>query len=105
MRRSMPLVLCLAGLGSCSSPPKPPNVDEAQRRPVNMAAAVDLQRCRSDLQNTRILATENAHAAEAASAVAARLTAQRQTPVVQPAPAPAPRNAIHTVLFAFGSAT
>lgn len=69
-----------------------------------MAAAVDLQRCRSDLQNTRILATESAHAAEAASAVAARLTAQRQAPVVQPAPAPAPRNAIFTVLFAFGSA-
>ena len=46
-------------LTACSSPPKPPSVDESQKRPVNSQMAIELQVCKNDLQNTRILATES----------------------------------------------
>ena len=58
MRASFPFLALLLALGSCGSPPKAPTVDESRKRPVNMAAAVELQACKSDLQNTRILAQE-----------------------------------------------
>ena len=66
-RPSLPLawLVCLL-LSSCSSPPKPPTVDESTRRPVNSAMAVDLQTCRSELENTRIVAADSARGAEAA---------------------------------------
>ena len=43
-------------LGSCSSAPKPPTVDESNRRPANSAMAIELQACKSDLHNTQIAA-------------------------------------------------
>lgn len=96
---SLPLLLAL---GSCSSPPKPPNVDESQRRPVNAAVAVELQICKGELQNTRIAASESKRTAEAASAAAARLAAQ-QAAAVRVVPAPEPRNSLYSILFVFGS--
>ena len=89
---------------SCSSPPKPPTVDESRRRPVNAAMAVELQSCRSDLENTRILAKESVRSAEACSQAMARIVQQQQLLVRGiEANAAAQRNLLVPVLFAFGS--
>jgi len=111
--KAAPLVLpWLLAVSSCSSPPKPSTVDESTRRPANAAANVDLQACRSDLQNTRILAMENAQAAQTSGSTVARLIQQHalaQAAVASNGTAPAspqsvnPGNAIHTVHFAFAS--
>ena len=104
--RLMPMLLVL---GSCSAPPKPPTVDELSKRPANSAMAVDLQVCRSDLRNTRILAAESGRLAETATATLARVSAQQQAiaaaRAVMPAIAPtAPlANSVFTVHFGFGS--
>lgn len=92
-------------VSSCSSPPKPPTVDESRKRPVNAAAAIELQTCRSDLQNTRILAAESARSAEANGQAVARVVQQQQLLAhsIQ-ANAAAQRNLLVPVLFAFGSA-
>jgi outer membrane protein OmpA-like peptidoglycan-associated protein len=45
-------------LASCSSPPKPPSVDESTRRPVNARAAIDLKACQGDLSRATILVSE-----------------------------------------------
>lgn len=93
---------------SCSSPPKPPTVDESRRRPVNAAMAVELQSCRSDLENTRILAKESVRSAEASSQAIARMVQQQQL-LVRGIEANAAemdklkRNLLVPVLFAFGS--
>jgi outer membrane protein OmpA-like peptidoglycan-associated protein len=87
---------------SCGSPPKPPTVDPAQKRPANATEALDLQACRSELHNTRIVVSETTRLAETASATATRLALLQQTPPVKPTP-PDMSNVIHTVHFAFGS--
>lgn len=65
-------------LAACSSPPKPPTVDESMKRPVNSQTAVELQVCKNDLVNTRILATESARLADATAAALANSTARQQ---------------------------
>lgn len=95
-------------LGSCSSPPKPPTVDESQKRPVNSAMAVELQVCKSDLQNTRILATESSRMAEAATATVQQLAARQQAIAalqahIQSHTAAPQANSVFTVRFDFGS--
>lgn len=60
-------LILLAGCAS-SGPPRPPDVDESTRRPVNTTQAVELQMCRSSLQNTRISLEENRLTAQAACA-------------------------------------
>jgi outer membrane protein OmpA-like peptidoglycan-associated protein len=77
-------------LGSCKSPPKPPAVDESTRRPINSAAAVELQVCKSSLQNTRIVAEERKRMAEVAARAASASSAEDG-------------NALYTVLFSYGS--
>jgi len=107
MTRPLPLLHWLPWLllvTSCSSPPKPPTVDESRRRPVNAAMAVELQSCRSDLENTRILAKESVRSAEASSQEMARMVQQQQLLVRGiEANAAAQRNLLVPVLFAFGS--
>lgn len=107
MTRPLPLLPWLPWLllvTSCSSPPKPPTVDESRRRPVNTAMAVELQSCRSDLENTRILAKESVRSAEASSQAMARMVQQQQLLVRGiEANAAAQRNLLVPVLFAFGS--
>jgi outer membrane protein OmpA-like peptidoglycan-associated protein len=104
----LPWLPWLLLLSSCSSPPKPPAVDESRRRPVNTAMAVDLQACRSDLENTRILAAESVRSAEASSHAVARMIQQQQV-LVRGIEASATeqnrlqRNLLVPVLFAFGS--
>jgi outer membrane protein OmpA-like peptidoglycan-associated protein len=58
---------CFVGIGallltSCSSPPKPPSVDESTKRPVNARATVDLKTCQGDLSRANILVSELARA-------------------------------------------
>lgn len=100
-----PLVPWLLLLASCSSPPKPPTVDESQKRPVNSQMAVELQVCRNDLQNTRLLATESGRLAETTAATLANLAARQQIMAAMQGPAAqqAQANSVFTVRFEFGS--
>ncbi len=105
MRHTTPLIPWLLVLASCSSPPKPPTVDESQKRPANSQMAVELQVCKNDLQNTRLLATESGRLAETTTATLAnmaarqRLLAAMQRPAIQQ---PRP-NSVYSVRFEFGS--
>ena len=105
MRPVLPLIPWLLLLSSCSSPPKPPTVDESSKRPANSAMAVELQVCKSDLQNTRILATESSRLAESNAATLERLAARQQALAGMQAPAfsSPPSNSVFTVRFEFGS--
>ena len=91
MRASLLLIAMSLALWSCSSPPKPPTVDESLKRPANAAVAVELQVCKSELQNTRILASETSRLAESAShnstQMATRLALQQQALAARPAAA------------------
>ena len=65
---------CCVGIGalllaSCSSPPKPPSVDESTKRPVNARATVDLKACQGDLSRATILVSEMARAGVVATAL------------------------------------
>ena len=108
MRTPLLLIAMSLALGSCSSPPKPPTVDESLKRPANAAVAVELQVCKSELQNTRILASETSRLAESANhsatELATRLALQQQALAARPAAAADTANAVYTVHFAFGSA-
>jgi outer membrane protein OmpA-like peptidoglycan-associated protein len=97
MRIVTPLLPWLLLLSACSSPPKPPSVDESRKRPANVLTEVELQTCRSELQNKRIAANESQRLAAAAMASAAQLA--------QAASTPSGRNAVYTVLFPYGGTT
>lgn len=92
-------------LAACSSPPKPPAVDESRKRPVNSQIAVELQVCRNDLQNTRILATESGRLADTTAATLAHMAARQQVlaAMTESASPSARANSIHTLHFGFGS--
>lgn len=105
-----PLILTLTLLASCGSPPKPPSVDESSKRPVNSATAVELQVCKHELQNTRLLAAEATRLADSTSATLASISARQQALLsLQTADGPVPRakvaqgNSIYSVRFAYGS--
>ena len=100
-----PFVPWLLALASCSSPPKPPTVDESQKRPVNSQMAVELQVCKNDLQNTRMLATESGRLAETTAATLANLAARQQILAAMQGPAgqQPQANSVFTVRFDFGS--
>jgi outer membrane protein OmpA-like peptidoglycan-associated protein len=98
------LIPWLLLLGSCGSPPKPPTVDESQRRPVNSTMAVELQVCKSDLQNTRILAAESGRMADSTAATLQQLAARQQAIAALTTHATAPQaNSVFAVRFEFGS--
>ena len=105
MRHTTPLIPWLLVLASCSSPPKPPTVDGSQKRPVNSQMAVELQVCKNDLQNTRLLATESGRVAETTAAALANVAARQQILAAMHGPAgQQPKaNSVFTVLFDFGS--
>jgi outer membrane protein OmpA-like peptidoglycan-associated protein len=105
MRPALPLIPWLLVLSSCSSPPKPPTVDESTKRPANSAMAVELQVCKNDLQNTRILANESDRLAASTAATLERLAARQQAfaAIQATAVATPPSNRIFTVRFDFGS--
>ena len=97
------LIPTLLTLSSCSSPPKPPSVDESHKRPVNASTSVDLQVCKGELQNSRILATEKAHDAKSTRAAFFKLAALHQPQTARKPSAENPRSTIYTILFPFGS--
>ena len=88
-------------LVACSSPPKPPTVDESQKRPANAQMAVELQVCKNDLQNTRILATESSRLAETTAATLAHMAARQQ--LLASIQEKAAANSLRIVHFAFNS--
>ena len=95
----------LLAICSCGSPPKPPAVEEAAKRPANAASAIELQACKSDLHNTRILAKESGRIAESAAAMLERVAARKLAVVALPAAAPpvALANSVFTIRFDHGS--
>jgi len=106
MRAVVPLVPLVLLQASCSSPPKPPTVDESQKRPVNTQTAVELQVCKADLQNTRLLAAESGRLAESTTATLASLAARQQFIAAMQAPVDKPplrANSVFSVRFDFGS--
>jgi outer membrane protein OmpA-like peptidoglycan-associated protein len=105
MRHTTPLIPWLLVLASCSSPPKPPTVDDSQKRPLNSQMAVELQVCKNDLQNTRLMATESGRVAETTAATLANLAARQQIlAAMQGPPGQQPKaNSVFTVRFDFGS--
>jgi hypothetical protein len=74
----IPMLVLLALLNACGSAPQPPTVDESLKRPANTAMAVELQVCKSELHNTRIVANESNRLAEATSAKLERAAAWQQ---------------------------
>lgn len=86
---------------ACSSPPKPPTVDDSIKRPVNVSEAVNLQLCRAELSAATIVLAET-------------LTAQQRQAAAPAAPAPvltvpsrataAEPNQIFVINFPLGSA-
>ena len=102
---------CCIGIGallltSCSTPPKPPSVDESTKRPVNARAAVDLKACNGDLSRATILLSEMARAGVVATALtkARRLPGAAPSRVADPATADAAGNLVAVVPFGMGSA-
>jgi len=100
VRIALPASL-IALLSACSSPPKPPTVDETQKRPANAQLAVELQVCKTDLKNTRILANESNRLAETTEATLAHIAARQQLLASMQEKAIA--NRVHTIHFAFNS--
>lgn len=100
-----PVLMNLALLASCSSPPKPPTVDEANKRPVNSSIAVELQVCKNELHNTHLFASESNRVADAMSATLASIAAQQQVLESMRAPQAPPMqgNAVLTIRFSYGS--
>lgn len=113
MRATMLLnlsAMSLALLAACNTPPKPPTVDEATRRPANSAMAVELQVCKGELHNTRLLVSEAARQTQSTVAALASISASQQALASMQSPAQSPGqplasgNHIYTVRFDFGSA-
>ena len=96
--RIAPMMLLLT---ACSAPPKPPSVNEAHKRPANNPMAVELQVCRNDLQNTRILATEASRRADTTTATLAHLAVRQQ--LLAAKQEQAMTNRVYIVPFAFNS--
>ena len=94
-------------LTSCSTPPKPPSVDESTKRPVNARAAVDLKSCQGDLSRATLLVSELARAGLAATALnkALPLPGTATTNAADPAIADTVGNLVAVVPFGVGSAS
>lgn len=94
-------LVSIALLGACSSPPKPPSVEESQKRPANAQMAVELQVCKNDLQNTRIQANESSRLAETTTATLAHMAARQQ--LMASIHEKARANSVRIVHFGFNS--
>ncbi|MFN7197322.1 MAG: OmpA family protein, partial [Hylemonella sp.] len=125
MRRTRllaPLAACLPWLlllASCSSPPRPPSVDDARKRPANTAMAVEMQACTSELQNSQLRVLDAERSAARAATEQQRLAVLRElvaklAPPMLPKPQPtgpearpnaelSAANALATVHFEYGS--
>jgi outer membrane protein OmpA-like peptidoglycan-associated protein len=101
MRFASALLPMLLVLGSCRAPPKPPTVDESSRRPANSATAMELQVCKSELQNTRIGAAESGRIAATAAVHLKRASMCQQA--LAASAMTEPGNILFTIRFDFGS--
>ncbi len=104
--RTLALVVTTALIAGCSSPPKPPTVDDSKKRPVNVSQAVDLQSCRVELTAAKIVLTETLSTEQRrqfAQAAADNATAVLARPTTSMAMAIEP-NQIFIVNFVLGSA-
>ena len=103
--RTLGLAVLTALIAGCSSPPKPPTVDDSKKRPVNVSQAVDLQMCRTELSATKIVLTETL-TTEQRRQVLAQAAAENAIPVLArpPMAPPTEPNQIFVVNFALGSA-
>jgi len=101
-----PIAASLA-LSACSTPPKPPTVDDSTKRPVNVSEAVDLQVCRSELSATKVVLNEAVAGVSPSRAASSAETAVAPvagaTAVAAAANAVRP-NHVFVVRFATGSA-
>ncbi len=95
-------------IASCSSPPKPPTVDDSKKRPVNVPQAVDLQVCRSELSAAKIVLTETLTSEQRRLAVASAAAPAPTSDVARSEPnrgaGAAEPNQIFIINFALGSA-
>lgn len=108
--RTEALLLIALALASCSTPPKPPTVDESLKRPANSALAVELQVCQGDLHDTHLAAKASAQRAATAQVNLERLAAHRrevdeilQARASAGTPTVVPANTVFTVHFDFAS--
>ena len=94
-------------LASCSSPPKPPSVDESTKRPVNAKLAVELKACQGDLSRSTILASELARAGIVTAALNKPNPTAAGTGMATAGPAAEAANAnlVAVVPFGLGSAS
>jgi len=96
-------------LASCASPPAPPSVDPSTRRPANPPLAAELEGCRNELHNTRILANETDRLATTAMLTLQRWARQQLLATASPAAAASTSakapNSIYSVTFAYGRST
>ena len=94
-------------LASCSSPPKPPSVDESTKRPVNAKMAVELKACQGDLSRSTILVSELARAGIVTAALNKPNPIDAGTGMATASPAieAASGNLVAVVPFGLGSAS
>lgn len=96
-RLLLPVLLTLT---ACGSPPSPPSLEGATRRPANMATAVELQQCRTAVHEARAMAVEAGRLAEGSIASLAEMAVHERCP---PPAVRAAGNRVYTLRFAFGS--
>jgi len=106
MRNRPSSLVAMLMLASCASPPAPPSVDPLTRRPANPPLAAELQGCRNELHNTRILSNEADRLAASALQTLQRWSRQQALATASPAsaastPTNAP-NSIYLVYFESG---
>jgi hypothetical protein len=73
-----PLLAVTLLTAACAAPPKPPSLDESLKRPANSSAALELQVCKTDLHNTRLISNESARQADTATALLEQIAALQQ---------------------------
>jgi outer membrane protein OmpA-like peptidoglycan-associated protein len=104
LRPSVALTGLLLGLlSACSSPPKPPTVDESRKRPVNDEMAVALQVCQIDLNNTRLQVVESQRQTSLANVTLAQMTVRHRLLASLHQRTDLFANQVHTVRFAHAS--
>ena len=103
--KTFALAAVAALIAGCSSPPKPPTVDDSKRRPVNVSQAVDLQVCRAELSAAKIVLTETL-TTEQRRQVVAQMAAESAMPALAKPylASSAEPNQIFVVNFSLGSA-
>jgi outer membrane protein OmpA-like peptidoglycan-associated protein len=106
MRIRPSYLVAMLMLASCASPPTPPAVDPSTRRPANAPLVAELQGCRNELHNTRILSNESDRLAASALQTLQRWARQQAVAKTSPASAASTStnapNSIYRLHFEYG---